>query len=66
MRINTKTEKVELTRTEMAKLDGAHSVVSLLVKHGGGDVASLAEDACKAIGLLLAEIRTLSGKECLK
>lgn len=63
MRINTKTSKIELTKTEMAKLDGAHDVVALLVKHGGGDVASLAEDACKAIGMLVAELRSQAAKE---
>jgi len=66
MRINTKTQKIELTKTEMAKLDGAHNVVALLVKHGGGDVASVAEDTCKSLGTLIAQIRTLSAKEALK
>ncbi len=63
MRINTKTGKIEVPKSEMAKLDGAHEIAALLAKHGGGDVSSLAQDACKAIGMLVGEIRRLETKE---
>lgn len=50
MRINTRLDRIELTKQEERTLESAKALLLKLAKHGDGDLAEAAETAAEAVG----------------
>lgn len=57
MRINTRTESIELTKQEQRTLENSKEILLQLAKHGDGALATAAEEAAEQVGLTLVELR---------
>lgn len=56
MRINTKTDTLELTKPEQAIVGKAYDIIVKVAKHGSGQVQTSAEDARESVQELLTEL----------
>jgi hypothetical protein len=57
MRINTKNDKIELTKRERQTLADAKALLVKLAKHGDGALADMAEGAADEVGNVMAALK---------
>ena len=60
MRINTRTESIELTMREHKNLADAKSLLLQISKHGSGSLAENAAEAAEAVGLVQGGLKAPS------